>query len=332
MGKVMCGLKQTVAACGFALLIAGPAIAEDLSIDLAYLSVPEPANKGFARLFISSTDVRYRTRFLWAGNQDWLFNVASGKLLIIDHVTKQYSESTPAQREERDRLEREEVETRLRVPTVRDGRIETQLMPAHEGRVVSEREAEKSCDGHRCDRYVVWTDVLAGPQEPKRRDRVAIWAATVDLQAPTFFKFQDAVRYELCEGPVAWRQASARAYDELKSKGLFPLASDPPGELTLASLGGFSMIPTYGAGDMLFHPTAWAGGNVRNDVINPAIFTVVETDSILSPVLPASYKKVDPPIAMCIESDKKHTDDMLARLKELLRTQNPPTGEHPRSR
>jgi hypothetical protein len=291
----MHGLKLAFAACGLALLAAVPAAAEDLTIALGYPRTVDPSGRGVTTLFISQNDVRYRTRNYYDGNQDWIFNVASGRLVVIDHDRKQYAESSAEQREEVRRLEREEAETR-RLPGLRDGKIEMQAIPpAYPGKFFVERGSKTSSyAGYACEQYVISTDAAAGPHEPNRRDQIDVWWVTGDLHAPAFFKFQDAVLEEE-EVPdiFTWRLAWAQVYDEFKRKGLFPLGRsstrDPGQPLATASM---SAAPTYGALDMLFRPTSWGAAWIRKDPVDPAVFAIVPNDSILSAVLPASYNKV----------------------------------------
>jgi hypothetical protein len=293
---MMRALRRVVAAFGLAFLASGTAIADDLTMDLSFSGSRGADEKGrFARLFISSTNVRYRTRAFWGhpgfgfgGNQDWLFNVASGQLMIIDHDAKQYAETMPAQREERDRLEREETAARQAVLHRPDVTVSMQK----EDCVRSSCEFRRACSGYSCDVYEVSTDVTVGtpPLRMNRHDMVVTWTATSDLQVPAFFAFQDAVRYELC----ADDEATLAAYAELKKSGLFPLAR---------SLSN-SEIPTHGAADLMFRQVEW-GGSVLKGPIDPAIFTVVPTDSVLSPALPADYQKVDSRLVACIASLRK---------------------------
>ena len=220
----MHGLKSAFAACGLALLAAIPAAAEDLTIALGYPRTADPLGRGVTTLFISPNDVRYRTRNYYLGNKDWVFNVASGRLIIIDHDGKRYAESNAEEREEVRRLEREEAETR-RLPGMRDGKIEMQgIPPAHPGKFFVEKGSEtRQFAGYECEQYVISTNNAAGPQKPNRRD-LAVWWVTGNLQAPAFFKFQDAVLEEEDAPDIfTWRLAWAQAYDELKRKGLFPL-------------------------------------------------------------------------------------------------------------
>jgi hypothetical protein len=312
-------LKSAFAACGLALLAAIPAAAEDLTIALGYSRTVDRWGRGVTTLFISPNDVRYRTRNYYQGNMDWVFNVASGRLVMIDHDGKQYAESDVEEREEVRRLEREEAETR-RWPDLRDGKIEMRaLPPVHPGKFVVEKGSEtRQYAGYECEQYVISTDAAAGPQEPNRRDRMAVWWVTGDLQAPAFFKFQDAVLEEEDAPDIfTWRLAWAQVYDELKRKGLFPLGGQPP--------VGESSAPTYGALDMLFRPTSWGAAWIRKEPIDPAVFAIVSKDSILSAVLPASYKKipslVERRIARLkdrIESNRKSSQEANGKLKETL--------------
>src|SRR5882762_11855386 len=91
--NLMHELKSAFAACGLALLAAIPAAAEDLTIALGYPRTADRWGQGVTTLFISPNDVRYRTRNYYEGNKDWVFNVASGRLVMIDHDGKQYAES-----------------------------------------------------------------------------------------------------------------------------------------------------------------------------------------------------------------------------------------------
>jgi hypothetical protein len=171
--------------------------------------------------------------------------------------------------------------------------------------------------GYECEQYVISTDAAAGPQEPNRRD-LAVWWVTGDLQAPAFFKFQDAVLEEEDAPDIFTRRlAWAQAYDELKRKGLFPLGLSP---------GAFmSAAPTYGALDMLFRPTSWGAAWIRKDPVDPAVFAIVPKDSILSAVLPPSYNKipslVERRIASLkdrIESNRKSSQEANDKLKKEL--------------
>jgi hypothetical protein len=125
---------------------------------------------------------------------------------------------------------------------------------------------------------------------------------------------------------LTWRWAFAQAYDEIRSKGLFPLGASPAVELQVPPLAVFfSTTPTYGPLDMLFHPTSWGAGSVSRGPVNPAIFTIVAEDSILSPVLPASYPKVASLAAMRIASlkdrielNRKSSQEAYDKVKGLL--------------
>jgi hypothetical protein len=312
-------LKSAFAACGLALLAAIPAAAEDLTIALSYYRPVYPWSRGVTTLFISPNDVRYRTRNYYEGNKDWVFNVASGRLVMIDHDGKRYAESDAEEREEVRRLEREEAETR-RLPGLRDGKIEMQAIPpVHPGKFFVEKEAKTGqFAGYECEQYVISTDAAAGPQEPNRRDRMAVWWVTSDLQAPSFFKFQDAVLEEEDAPDIfTWRLAWAQAYDELKRKGLFPLGGQPR--------AGENAAPTYGALDMLFQPTSWGAAWIRKNPVDPAVFAIVPKDSILSAVLPPSYNKipslVERRIASLkgrIESNRKSSQEANDKMKKEL--------------
>jgi hypothetical protein len=328
MENFMHGLKPALAACGLALFAAVPAVAEDLTILLGYSGANDRSNRGVTTLFISSNDVRYRTRNYYYGNKDWLFNVTSGKLVVIDHDRRQYSESTAQEREEVRRLEREEAEAR-RLPHLQDGKLEMRSVPrAHHESIFVEKGSEKrQYAGYGCEQYVISTDIAVGPLLPSRRDRMVAWWVTGDVQAPAFFKFQDAViEQESVPDVLTWRWAFAQAYDEIRSKGLFPLGASPAVELQVPPLVAFfSTTPTYGALDMLFHPTSWGAGSVSRGPVNPAIFTIVAEDSILSPVLPASYRK-GPSLAAgriaslkdTIELNKKSSQEAYDKVKGLL--------------
>jgi len=324
----MHGLKSAFAACGLALLAAIPAAAEDLTIALGYSGTVDPLGRGVTTLFISPNDVRYRTRNYYDGNKDWVFNVASGRLVMIDHDGKQYAESDAEERDEVRRLEREEAETR-RLPGLRDGKIEMRALPsAHPGKFVVEKGSKtRQYAGYECEQYVISTDATAGPQEPNRRDRIAVWWVTGDLHAPAFFKFQDAVLEEEDVPDIfTWRLAWAQVYDEFKRKGLFPLGHSPaldPGPLQTAAF--MSSAPTYGALDMLFRPTSWGAAWIRKDPVDPAVFAIVPKDSILSAVLPASYNKIPSPVERriarlkdTIESNRKSSQEANDKLKENL--------------
>jgi hypothetical protein len=336
----MHGSKSAFAACGLALLAAVPATAEDLTIALGYSAKVDPVGRGVTTLFISPDHVRYRTRNYYNGNQDWVFDVASGRLVMIDHDGKQYAESDAEQREEVQRLEREEAETR-RLPGLHDGQIETQaLPPVHPGKFLVEKGSNgMPCAGYACEQYVISMDA-ARPQEPSRRDQIAVWWVTGDLHAPAFFAFQDAVLEE--EGApdiYAWRLAWAEVYGEFKRKGLFPLARSPDLDPRRALAAPFmSFSPTYGALDMLFRPISWRAAWIRKDPIDPAVFAIVPKDSILSAGLPASYKKIPSPVETRIASLKemilsnrksaqRADDEMQEKLDQLNRIMS--TGKLP---
>jgi hypothetical protein len=321
-------LKSAFAACGLALLTAIPAAAEDLTIALGYSRTVDPSGRGVTTLFISPNDVRYRTRNYYQGNKDWVFNVASGRLVMIDHDGKQYAESDAEQREEVRRLEREEAETR-RLPGLHDGKIEMQAIPpAHPGKFFVEKGSKtRQFAGYACEQYVISTDAAAGPQEPNRRDRIAVWWVTGDLQAPAFFKFQDAVLEEedapdIFTERVAW----AEAYDDLKRKGLFPLGGQPA--------AAESAAPTYGALDMLFQPTSWGAASIRKGPVDPAVFAIVPKDSILSAVLPPSYNKMLSPVEKRIaslkdriESNRKSSQEANDKLNATMSIGKRPPGQ-----
>jgi len=321
-------LKSAFAACGLALLAAIPAAAEDLTIALGYPRTADPLGRGVTTLFISPNDVRYRTRNYYEGNKDWVFNVASGRLVVIDHDGKQYAESNAEEREEVRRLEREEAETR-HLPGWRDGKIEMQAIPpAHPGKVFVEKGSKtRQYAGYECEQYVISTDAAAGPQEPNRRDRIAVWWVTGDLQAPAFFKFQDAVLEEEDAPDIyTWRLAWAQAYDELKRKGLFPLGGQPP--------AAESAAPTFGALDMLFQPTSWGAAWIRKDPVDPAVFAIVPKDSILSAVLPPSYNKIPSPVERRIaslkdriESNRKSSQEANDKLNATMSIGKRPPGQ-----
>ncbi len=320
-------LKSAFAACGLALLAAIPAAAEDLTIALSYSRTVDRWGQGVTTLFISPNDVRYRTRNYYQGNKDWVFNVASGRLVMINHDGKQYAESDAEEREEVRRLEREEAETR-RLPGLRDGKIEMQAIPSvHPGKFFVEKGSEtRQYAGHECEQYVISTDAIAGPQEPNRRDRIAVWWVTGDLHAPAFFKFQDAVLEEEDVPDIyTWRLAWAQAYDEIKRKGLFPLGLSPALDLGQPSAVAFMSAPTFGALDMLFQPTSWGAAWIRKDPVDPAVFAIVPKDSILSAVLPPSYNKipslVERRIASLkarIESNRKSSQEANDKMKKEL--------------
>jgi hypothetical protein len=323
----MHGPKSAVVACGFALLAAVPAAAEDLTIALSYSGV-DPSGRGVTTLFIAANDVRYRTRNYYDGNKDWIFNVASGRLVMIDHDGKRYAESGAEEREEVRRLEREEADTR-RLPGLRDGKIEMQAIPpAHPGTFFVEKGSRATqLAGYQCEQYVISTDAAAGPQEPDRRDQIAVWWVTGDLHAPAFFKFQDAViEQEDVPDIYTWRSAWAQTYDEFKRKGLFPLGrSSALGPRPAAAEAFMGSAPTYGALDMLFGPTSWGAAWIRNDPIDPAIFAIVPKDSTLSAILPASYSKVPSPVETriarlkeAIESNRRSAQEATAKLKATL--------------
>jgi hypothetical protein len=283
--NLMHELKSAFGACVLALFAAIPAAAEDLTIALGYSRTVDPSGQGVTTLFISSNDVRYRTRNYYGGNKDWVFNVASGRLVMIDHDDKQYAESDAEEREEVRRLEREEAETRrLRA-----------IPSAYPGKFFVEKGSQtKQYAGHECEQYVISTEPAAGSQEPNRRDRIAVWWVTGDLHAPAFYKFQDAVLEEEDVPDIfTWRLAWAQAYDEIKREGLFPLGLSPaldPGQPPAAAF--MSAAPTYGPLDMLFRPTSWGAAWIRKDPVDPAVFAIVAKDSILSVVLPPSYNKI----------------------------------------
>ena len=324
----MHALKGAFGACGLALFAAIPVAAEDLTIALSYSRPVDRSGQGVTTLFISPNDVRYRTRNYNGGNKDWVFNVASGRLVMIDHDDKQYAESNAEQREEVRRLEREEAETR-RLPGLRDGAIEMQAIPsAHPGKFFVEKGSKTSqIAGYACEQYVISTDAAAGQQEPNRRDQIDVWWVTGDLRAPAFFKFQDAVLEEEDVPDIyTWRPAWAQAYDELKREGLFPLgrsSTRDPGQSQATAF--MSAAPTYGALDMLFQPTPWVAAWIRKDPVDPAVFAIVPKESILSAVLPPSYTKIPSPVERRIaslkdriESNGKSSQKANDKLKEEL--------------
>jgi hypothetical protein len=93
----MRALAPAFAACSLSFLIALPARADDLTIRIAMKNASlSLSGKASTTLFVTATDVRYRTRnYREGGGQDWLFKVKSGKLTVIDHDKKTYFESTP---------------------------------------------------------------------------------------------------------------------------------------------------------------------------------------------------------------------------------------------
>jgi hypothetical protein len=324
----MRGLKPAFAACGLAFLAAIPAAAEDLTIGLGYSGVVDPLSRGVTTLFISPNDVRYRSRYHYGGSKDWIFNVASGRLVIIDHDRKQYTESDAEEREEVRRLERKEAETR-RLPGFRDGKIEMQAIPPGYGEsfFVEKGSQTTRCAGYVCEQYVISTDAAAGSQESNRGDRIAEWWVTGDLHAPAFFTFEDAVLEELGEPDIyTWRPAWA----EFQRKGLFPLGRSSiryPGQPPATAFR--SAVPTYGALDMLFRPISWEAAWIRKDPIDPAVFAIVPKDSILSAVLPSSYEKIPSPIERRIaslkdriESNRKISQELDDKMKEWLGQSN----------
>jgi hypothetical protein len=273
-----------------ALLLAPPGVAEDLTIRIGFKGASSAFSKASTTLFITPGDVRYRTRNYRDGGQDWLFKVKSGKLIVIDHELKTYFESTPDIREEARRLERE-----------------TPPPPKYvlpKGKVLIQKEAEKAdIAGYACERYHIAYE--PDPTVPASRKRWETWWwVTADLQVPSFFAFQDAVLAEALswdanKSGVALMPAGVspsalvQAYEEMKSKGLIPLARLPSPEPSVDKTN-----PTPAAFELLFSYGSWKTVWVRPESVDPGIFTIVkDKDSILSPPRPASYRKVNSPSA-----------------------------------
>jgi hypothetical protein len=278
-----------LAACSLALLLVLPAAAQDLTISIVMKNASLESRRPVTTLFVSSSDVRYRTRYYRDGGQDWLFNVASGRLVVIDHAGAIYFESTPDTREEVRRLEQQAAMQRY--------------TPPQETILVQKQPVRRSVAGYDCEVYEISYAASPGPMAQVRWK--AWWLVTGELQTPAYFAFQDAVleeaRYELpgtfgdrrlpFEVPLA---PLVQAYGEIKSRGLFPLASTPFSQGSTYA----DRRPTPSASELLFSSAAWSIAWVRTEPLDGAIFTIVkDADSILSPVLPASYKKVEAPTA-----------------------------------
>lgn len=288
--------KVAFAVCSLSLFTVLPATADDLTIGIGMYPLSTTT------LFVSSSDVRYRARYRDFESQDWLFNVASDRLLVINHKNKSYYETTAQDRNEVRRLSRE-VETQL--PALPDGKIAVERKPCEASLIKYLRAppptlAPDSADAipqiERCEQHSISIDDDRGWSDLPGRHPIARWSVTEDLQAPAFFKFQDAVLEE-DNDPWYSRTPSwiwGQAYDGIKSKGLFPLQAYASPLLP--------STPTYGARDLLFHPISWSALFIRKGPINPAVFTIVkEGDSVLSASLPASYKKIDSPVVQRME-------------------------------
>jgi hypothetical protein len=277
-------------ACSLAFLVALPAAAEDLTIGIVVKNATLESRRAATTLFVSPRDVRYRTRYYRDGGQDWLFNVASGRLVVIDHATATYFESTPDTREELRRLERQAGTQRYTAPK------ETIL--------VQKQAVRRNIAGYDCEVYEISYASSPGPMAEVRWK--AWWLVTGELQVPAYFAFQDAVLEEArYEGPRYFGDRRlpfdvplaplVQAYGEIKSKSLFPLASTP---FSQGSSYG-ERRPTPSASELLFSSAAWSIAWVRKEPLDRAVFTIVgDTDSVLSPALPATYKKVEAPTAL----------------------------------
>jgi hypothetical protein len=294
--------KILIAACSLSLLAALPAIATDFTIGLSIY--PDPST---TTLFISSSNVRYRSRYSFFESQDWIFNVADERLVVIDHHHKIYYETSAQDRAEVRRLARE-YEEEKRGSTLREEKPLVEIKPCKSDdaiiieflRAPPPRLAPTSADAipriEHCELHKVSVNIRSA-WAPDRTSILADWLVTADIQAPEFFKFLDAVLEE--DHDPAWRMRGAariEAFDEIRSKGLFPLAVHYYGDPSL---------PTYGARDLLSNPTSWTSFWIRKGPIDPAIFTILkEGDSVLSPILPASYNKIDSPVVRGIASLK----------------------------
>jgi hypothetical protein len=91
--RTICGL----AAATCCLTLSLPAAAEDLTV-VYNVTVPKPylvgPVSGTATLWISASKVRWSN-----GSKDWVFEVATGRKIFIDHQKQEYIESTPDERE-----------------------------------------------------------------------------------------------------------------------------------------------------------------------------------------------------------------------------------------
>jgi hypothetical protein len=92
----MRGLKLAVAVCGLCLLAVQPAAAEDLTI-VSEIVIPKPflvgPKPGTLTLWMSSTKVKQSD-----GYRDWMYDVATGTRIDIDHQKRVYWEGTEAER------------------------------------------------------------------------------------------------------------------------------------------------------------------------------------------------------------------------------------------
>jgi hypothetical protein len=95
-GTAMRGLKSAVALCGLCLLAVQPAAAEDLTI-VSEIVIPKPflvgPKPGTLTLWMSSTKVKQSD-----GYRDWIYDVATGTRIDIDHQKRVYWEGTEAER------------------------------------------------------------------------------------------------------------------------------------------------------------------------------------------------------------------------------------------
>jgi hypothetical protein len=301
--------KILIAACSLSLLAALPVVAEDFTIGLSIY--PKPST---TTLFVSSSNVRYRTRHSYFESQDWIFNVADERLVVIDHEHKIYYETSAQDRAEIRRLARE-YDGEKRGSTLRDDKPLVEIKPCkREDDVTIEflrapppRLAPTSADAipriEHCEVLTISVKVRSD-WAPDRTRILADWLVTADIQAPEFFKFVDAVLEEDDDPPWRMRgEAWIEAFDEIRSKGLFPLGVHYHGDPS--TLYGTGETPTYGARDLLSNPISWGSFWIRKGAIDPAVFTILkEGNSVLSPILPASYNKIDSPVVRGIASLK----------------------------
>jgi hypothetical protein len=289
-----------IAACSLSLLVAPPVIAEDFTIGLSIY--PEPST---TTLFVSSSNVRYRARYSFLESQDWIFNVADERLVVIDHQKKKYYETSAQDRAEVQRLAHD-YDGGKSGSALPDEKPLVEIKPCERGNAIiaflrapPPRLAPTSADAipriEHCELHTISVKVgSAGASNWNRAE----WLVTADIQAPEFFKFLDAVLEEGYDPLWRWRMRGwwIEAFDEIRSKGLFPLGVHYYGDPS---------TPTYGARDLLSNRISWASFWIRKGPIDPAVFTILKDgNSVLSPILPASYNKIDSPVVRGIASLK----------------------------
>jgi hypothetical protein len=303
MEDAMQSAKIMLIAFSVSSLVVLQAVAEDLTIGVGIY--------GKTTLFITPNDVRYRIQAppysSFYGSRDWIFNAATEKLTVIDHRSRTYFETTPEERNEVRRLEREDRERRLAQQKAAEIVVERRPCNPSVTKALNRGDPlrQTTLDSpdsipqiEHCEQHLM---VRNGAKPQDREDFDRRWY-TNDLRAPLFLKFLDAVREEFGlfrTDDLAWIQI----YDCLRNEELFPLgaayigsAYDRTDNPTQPTARDNSRL-TYSPIDMLY-PVSWGISWIRKGPIDPRIFAIQKDDrSALSATISRDYVKVGSPIA-----------------------------------